>query len=281
MDTVTNARHSLRHVQTVPLAGVFTREHARSWILDLTWSLRIYLCALVIAEFAAVTRPAWGLVLHLCLACALLAHSSFGPHRGRAVVFALALAPLVRVVSLGLAFTDLPPLIRYALAAVSLAAAGGTAARALAFGRAELGLRIGQFQQQLRIGLFGLPLAGMQYVILRPSAIPVDLSAPGVQLTAPLLLIWLGLVEEFVFRGVLQAAARMDLGWRGLFYASAVYALLHVGSGSVDAAFMAFCVGLAFAGVVARTGSLLGVSLAHSLANLVLHVVLPRLAAIG
>jgi hypothetical protein len=62
---------------------------------------------------------------------------------------------------------------------------------------------------------------------------------------------------------------------------SAVYGLLHIGSGSVDAVFISFCVGLGFAGVVARTGSLLGISLAHGLANIVLHVVLPLVALIG
>ncbi|MDQ6670666.1 MAG: CPBP family intramembrane metalloprotease, partial [Chloroflexota bacterium] len=277
---MTNASSSLRRrTGLVPLRGVLTRLAAgsrwRIWDSQLTAWLLIYLGWLAVAEVAVIASPAWGLGLHVVLLCGLIAHSSFAAHEGRAFLLALALAPLVRVVSLALPLADLPPLAGYALSGVPLAVAGIVAARVLGLTRRDLLLSPGHLRLQLGIGLLGLPLAAVEYVVVRPTPVPTDLSGPVVALAAFSLLMWLAVVEEFLFRGVIQVAALVYLGWWGPIYVSTVYALLHISSGSPVAVVLMWCVGLGFAWAAARTGSLLGVSLAHGLANVGLHMLVP------
>ena len=82
-------------------------------------------------------------------------------------------------------------------------------------------------------------------------------------------------MEEFIFRGVLQRSAWERLGWGGIIYVSVLFAILHVGFLSwVDVIFV-FGVAMLFAWIVKRTGSLLGVTLAHALTNVTLYLIAP------
>ena len=82
-------------------------------------------------------------------------------------------------------------------------------------------------------------------------------------------------VEGFVFRGVLQHTALEAFGWRGIVYVSLLFAVLHMGFLSwIDLVFV-FVVALFFGWIVKKTGSLLGVTLAHGITNTILFVVAP------
>jgi LysM repeat protein len=96
-------------------------------------------------------------------------------------------------------------------------------------------------------------------------------------LPALILLIGTGFNEELVFRGVMQSAASDALGKWAILYVTVVFAVLHLGYKSVvDVAFV-FAVGLFFGWVVAKTRSLLGVTLSHGITNIALYLVVPFL----
>ena len=78
-----------------------------------------------------------------------------------------------------------------------------------------------------------------------------------------------------VFRGVMQRASTDALGKAAILYVALVFAVLHVGYKSAPDVAFVFLVGLFFGWAVARTGSLLGVSLCHGIANVVLYVIAP------
>ena len=60
-----------------------------------------------------------------------------------------------------------------------------------------------------------------------------------------------------------------------MVYVSTLFAIMHMGVHSwLDVAFV-FGVAMFFAGVVKRTGSLFGVSLAHGITNVILFLVIP------
>jgi len=84
-----------------------------------------------------------------------------------------------------------------------------------------------------------------------------------------------GLAEEFVFRGVLQKVSMDVLGSRGLALVTVIFAVLHVGYRSVADVIFVFGVALMFGWVVESTRSLLGVTLAHGLTNVVLFLIMP------
>jgi hypothetical protein len=91
-----------------------------------------------------------------------------------------------------------------------------------------------------------------------------------------MLLIFTGFIEELLFRGLIQKAAIDLLGARGgILLVSLVFGVFHFGWGSpLDVAYVGL-VGLFFGWVVWRTGSILGVTLAHGLANIMWLIVLP------
>jgi hypothetical protein len=73
----------------------------------------------------------------------------------------------------------------------------------------------------------------------------------------------------------MQSASTEALGKAAIPYVAIVFAALHVGYKSAPDVAFVFFVALFFSWAVARTGSLLGVTLAHGIANVVLYLVAP------
>jgi len=87
-------------------------------------------------------------------------------------------------------------------------------------------------------------------------------------------------VEELIFRGVIQRALTEIVGGLAGLYVAALYAMLNMGYQSALNLLFVFAASLFFSWIVARTHNLLGVALAHGLANLGLFLVWP-FAGIG
>ena len=84
-------------------------------------------------------------------------------------------------------------------------------------------------------------------------------------------------MEELIFRGVIQTLSERVMGMGSVLYVSLIFAVLHIGHYSmIDVAFV-FMVALLFTAMVKKSGSLLGVTLAHGIANSMLYCVMPFL----
>lgn len=238
------------------------------------------LAVIIAAEFLVTFHsPQVGIALHLALLFILPVLASFGPREKRSLWLSLVFAPLIRVVSLTLPLSGMPPVYWYVLTSLPLFVAFVAAVHTLGLTRRELGMRIGNLPVQLAIGLVGIPLGVAEFYILRPAPLTSELTWQSAVLPAIVLLLCTGFLEEFIFRGLLQTAAGTVLGHRGLVYVSAIFAALHIGYlSALDVAFV-FGVGLAFAWFVLWTRSLLGVSLAHGLTNITLLLVVPLVGA--
>lgn len=243
----------------------------------------IYLGALTVAEGVTTYGPPLvGMGLHIALLVALLIHGGLSPDPARRALFlSLTLAPLIRILSLSLPLQSLPPLSWYIFTAVPLFAAVIALAHTLGYDRRAIGLRVGSPGLQLAIALSGLALGVVEYAILRPEPLVAALTWQQLVLPALVLLIYTGFSEELVFRGVMQRASYGPLGRWAIAYVAAVFAVLHLGYRSPLDVLFVFGVGLLFGWLVARTGSLLGVSIAHGLTNIGLLLVLPHLGLPG
>jgi membrane protease YdiL (CAAX protease family) len=241
-----------------------------------------YLAALTLAEwFTTLSAPPLGLALHGLLLLALMAHAALSPQRAQQrFLLALTLAPLIRLLSLSLPLPNFPFVYWYALVGAPLFLAAFAAARVAGYSAASLGLRW-RWQDlplQLAVGLTGLLFGWVEYQILRPAELIPALTWRQFLLPALVLAVFTGLLEEVVFRGLMQRAAQARLGRWGVLYVAIVFAVLHLGYQSMlDVAFV-LGVGLFFGLVVARTRSLLGVTLSHSLTNIMLFLVVPFFA---
>jgi len=216
-----------------------------------------------------------GVLLVLFIVQAALAHES----AQRNLYMSLVLAPLIRILSLSMPLAPIPQIYWYLIIYGPLLAATVIVMLNTGLRPRDVGLVGRGWPLQIALGIgIGLVLGVLEYVILRPVPLATSFTLQGVLMPAIILMITTGFVEELIFRGVMQTLAErvMGFGW-GVLYVSLTFAVLHVGHYSaLDVAFV-FLVALLFTAILKRTGSLLGVTLAHGIANSMLYCVMPFL----
>lgn len=235
------------------------------------------LVAVAVAELLTTwSDPRLGMILHgLLLAGLFVASMQTQWREAWSLLLTLAFAPLIRILSLSLPLTEFPILYWYLITSVPLFAAVWVAKRSLGYSWRGLGLTMHGWVLQLLVGLSGLALGAAEYLILHPEPLAPELSWAATWLPALILFVCTGLLEELIFRGLLQRAAGDTLGRWAVPFVAMLFAVLHIGYRSfLDVAFV-FIVGLGFGLVVERTRSLLGVTLAHGLTNVMLFLVMP------
>ena len=238
-----------------------------------------FLGALAVAEgLISLGFPVAGLALHGGVLFLLLLLSSFTDDRDwRSFLLGLSLAPLIRLLSLSLPLRHFPQEYWYALIGAPLFLATLFVYKLAGFRFQILAGKARRLLWQLLVGLSGIALGYMEYRILRPGPLVGALNLRLAWLPALVLLVFTGLLEELIFRGALQQGALRNFGRPGLVYAAGVFTILHFGYRSALDLLFVFLVAMFFGWVVWRTGSILGVSLSHGVANIVLYLVLPFL----
>lgn len=237
----------------------------------------VYLALIALAELLTTfAEPRIGLALHGGLLVILLLHtalvSSYPYHR---LLLSLALAPLIRMLSLSLPLLDYPVLYWYLIISVPLFVATVLAARILGFSREQLGLTIRKVPLQFFVALTGIPFGVAEYYILRPEPLIANPTWGIILVAGLILMVSTGFAEEFIFRGVIQRASVQALGRFGLLYVALLFAVLHIGYGSILDMIFVLVVALLFGWVAEATWSLMGVTLAHGVTNIVLFLVMP------
>jgi membrane protease YdiL (CAAX protease family) len=239
--------------------------------------LPVYVAAIVTAEIVTAFVDARGGVgLHVAILWALLIHFSRSKRAQEArLLLALCLAPLIRILSLGMPLENVDLVYWFLIVGAPMIVAALLVARTLRLTRRDLGLTVRAIPLQLLIAALGVALGISEYFILKPDALIDDLTLQQAWWPALILLVATGFGEELVFRGVMQSASKDALGRAAILYVAIVFAALHIGyKSAADVAFV-FLVALFFGWAVARTGSLLGVTLSHGIANVILYVIVP------
>jgi len=175
---------------------------------------------------------------------------------------ALTLVPLIRVVALGLPMRDWSePVAVLAIAlpvgaiALRLAPVVGLRLKPLLSARpATDAFAIGA---GAALGLVAY-LAGAE--LLWPEDAPAERVAFGVGAA-----VVAAIVEELVFRGLVQGTLQRAAGRLGVLTASAIFAATYLDAGSTALVLTFALAGIVFAFVVAHTGTLLGVIFGHAL----------------
>ena len=243
----------------------------------------VYLVMITIAEYlTAIGRIEIGLVLHTGILVAVLVHGAVAEEWSeRRLALSLAVAPLIRLLSMSLPLSNFPQLAWYGLVAGPLLLATWVIIRQLGLRRQELGLvvgRRGNLALQLMLAGGGMALGLTEYQILKPTPLLPNLNLNTVIPASLSLLIFTGFCEEIIFRGLLQATALPVLRKGALVYISLLFAVLHIGYLSLLDVIFVFAVGILFAYLVLWGGSILGVFLAHGLTNITLFIIKPYLS---
>lgn len=119
-------------------------------------------------------------------------------------------------------------------------------------------------------------LAEIEFAIIRPEALVPAWTFADAALLAVVMVGFVGLVEELVFRGLLQRALEERLGrWTGLLLASGVFGMMHSAYGTPYELLFAAGIGLLFGLIYDATDSILAVTLVHGMLNVFLFGVIP------
>ncbi|MFC1866168.1 lysostaphin resistance A-like protein [Chloroflexota bacterium] len=237
----------------------------------------MYLVAIIIAELVTTySDPLWGIGLHTAILIAIIIHATIIEEKPRRnFILSLAIVPLIRILSLVMPLVDIPQIWWLPIVYVPILAAAIVLVRILGYTPREVGFTFHFTKFQLLIGILGIPLGILEYLIIRPEPWVTELTLQAAWLPAVLMLLTTGVVEEYVFRGILQKSATDYLKIRGIIYVSIIFAVLHMGFQSFLDIVFVFAIALFFAWVVRRSGSLLGVILCHGFANIMLFIVAP------
>jgi len=260
----------------------------QSWLSQVRLIGLLYLAIIIAAELITnFVDPEGGITLYTFILAGLILHFSVARDNSlRRLLLSLCLIPLVRVVGFSIPLGELRQIYWYPIIYTPLLAAIFVVMRHLNIRPAEVGLTIKQRQirSQLLLATSGVAIGMVEYVILKPYPLISELNPTSVILPALILIIFTGFTEELVFRGLLQKVSGGVLGvWGGIIYVSVLFAILHVGYVQGvwhrtvwDVPFV-FVIALFFAWIVKRTGSLVGVTLSHSLTNIGLFLIIPFL----
>jgi membrane protease YdiL (CAAX protease family) len=245
----------------------------------------VYLLLITLAEYYTTdVDPRNGVIFHCVILAALLVHGSI-IHRQlhRRFIILLSLAPLIRLLSLSMPLSalGLPMIYWYMIIGTLLFMAAFIAGWITDLRGQRIGWSWGKWPVQLLIGLSGFGIGALEYLILKPGLLAAYATWVDVITASLILLIFTGVLEEYIFRGLLQSASMQIMGRFGLLYIAVLFAILHFGYHSALDILFVFLVGLLFGILVWRTHSLIGASLAHGIANISLYVFLPLLLNSG
>ncbi len=238
-----------------------------------------YVVVLGLAEVLTVfIAPLAGLVLYgLMLVSFPVSFARLPSGPLQRLPLALALVPLTRMLSLSLPLSQIPFIYWHAIIGIPLTIAGFLVIRAAGYTLARVGLTARRVLPQLVVGLSGLGIGYLEFLILRPSPLIESFTWDQFLFSALSLFVFTGFLEEFLFRGILQRAYVDSLGAMGIACVAFLFAVLHLGYHSALHFAFVFGVGLYFGAVAMRSGSILGVTLAHGVANIGLLLIYPFL----
>ena len=122
-----------------------------------------------------------------------------------------------------------------------------------------------------------LGLAWVEYHIIHPDPLIPDLGITNFITLTIIMVMFVALVEELVFRSILQTRLQQSMGgWKGLLVASILFGVMHSGYGMVtEVAFMT-AAGLLIGYAYQKTGSLPFVVMIHGMINILLFGLLPH-----
>ncbi len=248
----------------------------------------IYTVAVLAAELLALFgwRSANEL-LYVGLLAGLLHCYGLASDPVRRVLSALALAPLLKILSSTMISPEIPVGLVPVLIGLPLLVAAGTALYAQGYTLSRANLTLTSLPLQVLLSVAGIPLGILLFHVV---ALPGDrvnaLLWPG--LWSMPLLFFLATVEEFVFRGVLHNALWETTGAASVVYGALIYALLGSNAFLVasDSLYqlglnigVLLLLGLGFSAFRARGVSLLALAMAHGLMLTTWLIIWPLVAA--
>ncbi|HII81680.1 MAG TPA: CPBP family intramembrane metalloprotease [Methanosarcina sp.] len=192
---------------------------------------------------------------------------------------ALILLPVLRLVNLSMpAFYDIT-LYSFVFIYGLLTIPVTIALTSQGFTREQLGITFRRIGIYIPLSIvIGLLLGVGEYLIIETDYLIPDLSIISLLMLTLIMVFLVGLVEEIIFRSILQNRLEMFLGSRGgIIMTSVLFGLMSSGYGNIIEIFYAFLVGFIIGYMFYKTRSLPLVAMIHGFINVFLFGVIPHL----
>jgi len=122
----------------------------------------------------------------------------------------------------------------------------------------------------------GAPLGAIEYLILQPAPTFPTFEIRYLFRDLIYMLLFVGLAEEVLFRGLIQQDLTKAFGWKwGLFGASALFGIMHLTWRSIPELGFVFLAGIILGGLYLKTKSLVAPIVLHAVNNVMLVAVAP------
>jgi membrane protease YdiL (CAAX protease family) len=195
------------------------------------------------------------------------------------ILLALTLVPLIRILSLVMPLSFFPRIQWFIIIGFAVYLALLILMIQQKINLSEIGFRLPSKKHlpiEISIILLGAPLGIMEFYVI-PQTPFVDLSSfVNIIIAILILFIATGLMEELIFRGLLQNKSIEILGmWPGILFVTLIFAVLHIGNLSILDVILVFCIGGLYALVVKKTKTIIGVSISHTIVNIFLFIIGP------
>lgn len=250
-------------------------------LLTSTWFIAaLYLSLLTLAEvLVTYLRPELGALLHVAILIALLIHSAMATAKPLAdLLLTLIIAPLVRLLSLSMPLFVFDLRYWYLIVSIPLFISAVYIMRLLGYSMRRVGFNFNQPLLQIGAILFGIIFGVIEFAILRPAPLIQVFTPEDFAVAALMILIGTGLMEELVFRGIIQQAAERALGATGsILFTTLVFTVLHIGWNSLLDLLFVFTAGAIWGIFFYRTRSIVGITISHAITNILLFIILPLL----
>jgi membrane protease YdiL (CAAX protease family) len=273
--------------------------------------LVMYLILIALAEITvAYVSSQAGIFFHILILCLLFIHSGFIDKEKMSInklqwffikekkrpsnevqmlihkrvkltsmLLALTLVPLIRILSLVMPLSHFPRIQWFIIIGVAVYLAFFVLVIQQKINRKECSLQLPAKKHiPLEVGiiLLGIPLGFAEYYILRPTPFIDSFSIENIIVAVLILFIATGLMEEVIFRGLLQKKSTDILGvWPGILFITLIFAVLHIGNLSLLDVLLVFSIGGLYAVVVKTTKTIIGVSISHTIVNVFLFIICP------
>lgn len=237
-----------------------------------------YLLVLIAAEFVNnYYSTSGGIILQVLIIVSLIISSTLTKsHKFSYFLQSLILLPLIRIMGISIPVMEIEPLYWLVIMACPILVAVVILMRSQHIGIRLVGLNTQKLALQLSVGLTGLFFGLMEYLIIKPAAIIPKLDIMNFIFASLIVIISTGLLEELVFRGIIQRNAENIMGkiW-GIIFVSILFTALNAGWNSTMEIIFIFGVSLFYGYIFQKTRSIVGISISHGLCNVVLFLFLP------
>ncbi len=128
--------------------------------------------------------------------------------------------------------------------------------------------------------LIGIVMGLTEFRVLHPASLITDLKLPNLILISIVMFVFIGAVEELIFRSILQTRLEKVFGLnQGLLLSSALFGIMHAGYGLWNEILFAGVFGIVLGYIFQKTRSFPFILIIHGTANVLLFGVLPILSA--